>query len=63
MILGSVVTFGDKNMLVQFYSVHFSSILMLASIGLYRPLLSRWAHIFELGSEFVTLILFNLFSG
>ena len=44
-LIGLVVTYGDGNILVQYYFVHFSSIYMLTSYGYFRPLVSRWAHI------------------
>ena len=61
MLLGGIITFGEGNPLVQFLFVHFSSLFLIALIGLLRPLETRSAHRIELGSEFLILVLFCQF--
>ena len=63
MLIGLVVTYGEGNLLLQLSFVHFSSILMLAVLGLLRPLVSRSAHIIEFAGEMLILILLNHFLG
>ena len=57
-VLGVVITFGESNPLVQFFFVHYSSLLLIALIGILRPLETRGAHRIELSSEFLILALF-----
>ena len=59
-MLGSVLTFGVSNPLVQFFYIHFSTIIILAMFGLLRPLETRSALWIELGSQFLILLLFSL---
>ena len=49
-MLGVVITFGEGNPLVQFLSIHFSSLLLIALFGLMKPLETRSAHRIELAS-------------
>lgn len=58
-ILGSIITFGEGNPLVQFSFIHFSSVLLVALLGLLRPLDSRGAQRLEIGNEFLVLVVFN----
>ena len=59
-MLGSVLTFGVSNPLVQFFYIHFSTIIILAMFGLLRPLETKSALWIELGSQFLILLLFSL---
>lgn len=59
--LGLVITFGEGNALAQFLTIYFSSLLLIAILGAYRPLESSKAHIIEIGNEYLIVILFNHF--
>ena len=62
-LMGLVLTFGENNLLLQFYYFHFGSIMMLAVLGLLRPLVGRVANRLEFANKSFTLILFSHFLG
>ena len=63
LFFGLALTFGSANLLLQCYFVHFTSVLVLAVLGLLRPLNSSSAHRLEYCNEILILALFSLFSG
>ena len=46
-MLGSVLTFGESNLLVQISYIHYSTIVLIAMYGLLRPLDTKSAHWIE----------------
>ena len=54
--IGAVITFAQKNPLVQFSFISFSSLVLIALVGVVRPFESDFDNRLELANEFTILI-------